>query len=175
MFDLPGILGPGQAQSKTQTLDMSVYGDTLMVSKSMRENDIGRLSGHSRQGQKVLHGGRNLGIIILYKCAGALNEVLGLIPVQAGGADNFFHFRLFGLSQIQNGGPTTEEVGSDSIDPGVGALGGQYGGHQELPGRMPGKLAAHLGISLTQTVQDGFGPGSRGFGEVCFVHTGLDT
>ena len=75
---------------------------------------------------------------------------LGLVVVEAGGADELFNRLDGGFSHRFRGGVGGEESGGDHVDAGIGALRGEDGGDEKLPWRGVDEGALGAGVGFAE-------------------------
>ena len=127
---------PAQPQPSREPADVGVDRDALGLPESRREHDIGRLAGDAGQGQKLLHGRRDLTPEILLDPLRRADDALGLVAEKAAGADFRLQGGPVGVGEVRGGRILTEETGRDHVHPLVGALRGKDGGDEDLEGRL---------------------------------------
>ena len=85
----------------------------------------------------------------------ALNG-LGLVVVEAGGADQFFNGFDGGFGHGFRGWIGREEFGCDHVHAGVGALSGENGRNEELPCIFVDEGTFDVGVAFAEDLEDGF-------------------
>jgi len=114
---------------------VGVYDDAFGFAVGYAEDDAGGFAGCSGDGEELGHGLRDFAAELLADDAACALDGLGFVVVEAGGADELFDGFDGGFGHGLGCGVGGEELGGDHVDAGVGALGGEDGGHQQLPGR----------------------------------------
>ena len=84
---------------------------------------------------------------------------LGLVVEEAGGPDVLRQFVLAGGGEILNGRVFLEQAGRHHVHALVGALRGEDGGDQQLPGVRMMQRAGDVGVHLVQRREDFFDAG----------------
>ena len=79
--------------------------------------------------------------------------------IEARGTDDAFQLFLRGQGQLGRAGPAPEQLRGHGVDAGVGTLGGQHRGHQQLPGVVGFKMGRGTGIAGLKGRQDFFSAG----------------
>jgi hypothetical protein len=121
--------------------------------EGIAKDDVGRLAPDPRQFNQFTQGLRHDTLMPRHNGLGATNQIGGLVAKKSSRADQCFDLWEGGASQGSRIREPGKERGGYQIDSHVGALGGEDGGHQQLPwgGVMQGTLS--IGISPLQESQ----------------------
>lgn len=166
LFDLHGVRLFGEGESAAEACDMGIDHDADIQPEGITEHDVGGFASDAGEGGEGFHGIRHLALVPFYEQLAAGSDVLGLIPKEAGGTDGFFEFLGLGFGKGVCVGEALKEVGSDEVDPAVGALGGEDGRDEQLQGGVVVEGALGLRIVLVEECADLEGPcllGLEGF------------
>ena len=159
LFDVHGIGVGGKAQTVADALDVGIHGQALVDAKGAEQHHIGRLAGHTGQGDELVETGRHLAAVDGYHTLRRAQQVAGLAVIEARGPDDAFQFLLRGQGQVCRAGPAPEQLRGHGIDAGVGALGRQHRSHQQFPGVVGLKMGRGTGIAGLKGRQDFFSAG----------------
>ena len=152
---------------------MGVDDDAFGFAVGYAEDYAGGLAGCAGDGEKFGHGLRDFVVELLADDAACALNGLGLVVVEAGGADEFFNGLDGGFGHGFRGGIGREELGGDHVDAGVGALGGEDGGDEKLPGGFVDEGALGVGVGFAEDFEDGFDAVGFGFELGCAVAGGV--
>jgi len=133
---LDGLRGfaAGEAETAGDAEDVSVDDDAFGFAVGYAEDDAGGFAGCSGDGEELSHGLRNFAAELLADDAARALNRLGLVVVEDGCADELFDGFNRSLGHGLRSGVSGEELGGDHVDAGIGALGGEDGRHEQLPG-----------------------------------------
>ncbi len=116
-------------------------------------DDIGRLAGHTRQGQQVVHRRRDFAAVVGQQPSRRLADVARLLPEETRWPDEFFKFDGVGRGQRFGRRVAGEERRRGQVDPLVGALGGQDRGDKQLQRRLVVEGAVGVGVGRAQAAE----------------------
>ena len=146
----------GDAQ-KARDADTVGVADVPFLAVHVPQNQVGSLPPHAGEPQQVLHVVGDLPAELRQQHPAGGDNVPRLGPPEAGGVDDLPHLLLAGLRQGLEGGEAAVEHRGHQVHPGVGALGGQAHGEQQLIGllRVEGQGALRLRVQALQFLNDG--------------------
>ena len=133
-LDLLRVVLPAQPQFLGEAADVGVHGDPRGHAEGVVEDDVRGLAGHAGEGEEILHRLGDLPAVGLLDPPGGADDVLRLVPEEAGGADLPFEDARIGPGVVGGGAVFPEEGGGDPVDHRVRGLGGEDGGDQKLQG-----------------------------------------
>ena len=144
-FDLVGhrLLGPAEAPG--ESADMGVDrdpGDT----EGIAQHDVRRLAADSRQSNQLIERGRHLATVTLADGLGESLDARGLRAIEADRLDQRLQLRTVSGGVGLGVGVAREEGRGDGVDPLVGALSRQDGGHEEL--KRVGEIELGIGVRI---------------------------
>jgi len=155
LLHLLGRVSFGHAEAAGDAEDVGVDDDAFRLFEADAENDVGSFAGCAGDGYELGEGFGDLAVEFGADFAGGALDGLGLVVEEAGGADEGFELREGGLGHGRWGGEALEELRCDHVDADVGALGGEDGGNEQLPGRGVSEGAFDGGVGLVETLEDG--------------------
>ena len=186
LLDLLRRVALGQAQAARDAEDVGVDNHAFRLVEADAEDDVGGFAGCAGDGDQFGERLRDLAVEVGDDLLGGALDGLGLVVEEACCPDEGFQFRQGCLGHGCRGGEAAEELRSDHVDAHVGALGGEDGSDEQLPGGRVGEGALDGGIGLIEGFEDpgdavggevaiglarrGFGSGLRG----CFLWHGRD-
>jgi hypothetical protein len=172
-FDRIGVLC--ETQTLAYAADVGVDDHSRSDAKGRAEHNVGRLAAGSRQLDELLELAGNFAAVLLDKQSAARLNILGLIAKEAGGLDDLFQFLDGQFGELFGGRVAGEEIGSDDIHSGVGALRRKDSGDQELKWSVVAKGAFGFGIGFAQRIGDSQRRGRAGLGEALPAFSGPPT
>ena len=172
LFDFLRRVAFGNAQAAGDAEDVRVDDYAFGFAEADAEDDVGGFAGDTGDGDELGEGLRDLAAELGDDFAGGTLNGFGLVVEEAGGADEGFEFGEGCLGHGGWGGEAAEERRGDHVDTDVGALGGEDGGDQKLPGGAVGEGALGGGIGFVESFEDG---GDAAGGQVAALgfHCGL--
>ena len=111
-------------------------------------DEIGGFAANAGQGGELFNGAGHFAVKLVQQHPAHIDDVLSLGVEKSAGADDVFHIFQFGRGQGLQAGIGGKEGGGDQVDPGVGALGGESGGDEQLIIFFVEKAAGRLAISF---------------------------
>ena len=131
--------------------------DVPLFSVDVPQDQVGGLAAHAGQAQQVLHVVRHPAAELLHQHSAGGHDVPGLGAPEAGGVDDLPHLLLAGGGQGLQGGKLLIEDGGHHVHAGVGTLGGQADGEEELIGLfgIKGEGALRRRVEIFQFLNNG--------------------
>ena len=147
-------VGFGEFEAARDAEDMRVDDDALGLAERDAEDDVGGFASDAGDGGELGEGLRHLAVEVGDDLAGRALDGLGLVVVEAGGADELFELGEFGLGHCGRRGESPKELGRDHVHAGVGTLRGEDGRDQKLPWRAMVERADGVGIGFVEGFED---------------------
>ena len=116
----------------TQALDVRIDDNAFGFLVRNTENDIGSFSAAAGELDELSHGSRDLTCMFFGDGLATIPNRLRLVVVEASGFDELLQLTGRGGGKIGGGSIFSEKGGRDLVDPLVGALGAEDGGHEKL-------------------------------------------
>src|SRR5579864_725982 len=123
--------------------------------KPRPQNYVCGFARHSRHGQQFVHFIRHFAPELVDHFFCATDEGFRFVAEKAGGTDIRLQLLWFQRGKMFCRGIFLKEDGSHHIDAHIRALGGENGGHQQLPRAVMLEGTSCAGITLVQTLQKG--------------------
>ena len=149
-----GIVLAGEGHSAAEPAHMGIDHDSLGQMKGVAQDNIGRFPAYPGQFVEMLHGSGNLPAVIPGQGRRATADGLGLGTKKSGCADQALQLGSGDFGEVPGGVAAGEQGRGDLVDPLVGALGGQDGGHEELEGVGVVKLAVRVWVGTLEFGND---------------------
>ena len=111
-------------QASANSADMRIDDNARWDTKSRSQHDIGRLSTHTGQLDKIRQLSGYLAVMLVYQLSAAGLDVLGFIAKETSTFDVFFQLARRGRGKILCGRVTPKKVLGDHIYALIRALGG---------------------------------------------------
>ena len=155
LLHLQGVLGPVRQPQQAGDPDAVGVADVARLAVHVPQDQVGGLAAHAGQPQQVLHIVRHPAAEIRQQHLRRGHDIPGLGPPEAAGADVFPHLlRAGGGKGLQGRKPGKQRRGH-LVHPGVGALGRQAHGKQQLIVLSIVQGTRRVGIQLLQPPDDG--------------------
>ena len=145
----------GHAEAAGDAEDVSVDDDAFSLFETDAEDDVGGFAGCAGDGDEFGEGLRDLAAEVSDDFAGGAVNGFGLVAKEAGGPYKGFKLWLGCFGHGRGGGEALEELRRDHVDADIGALGGEDGGHQQLPGGGVDEGALDGGVGFVESLEDG--------------------
>ena len=123
-----------QAETVGNADTVGIHNGAAGDMEHVAEDQVGGLAADAGKGGKLLHGGRDLTVMLLQQDFGTRHNIPGLGMIKAAGMDILLYLGDIGCSEIFQRGITCEEGRGDLIDTLIRALGGKANGEEELVG-----------------------------------------
>jgi hypothetical protein len=157
VLDLDRVGFGGQLPAVHQPLKMGVDGYPGHV-EGVAEDDVGGLAADPGQAHQVVQPAGHLAVVPLDELSTKVDQRVRLVPEEPGGPDHLLQRGPVRSGVVGGGRVPEEQLGSHLVDPLVGALRGEDGGHGQL--QRPGvvELAVGVGVRLGEQPPDPPGP-----------------
>ncbi len=155
LFDFFRSFGVGESEALGEALDVGVDNDAFGAAKDFAEDDVGGFSADAWELNEGVEGVGDGAVVVFKEGAGAALNVASFGAEEAGGLDEGFEFREGDFSVVAGGFASGEKGGGDLIDSGVGALGGEDGGDEEIEGGMIVEFAVGVGVGEGEALEEG--------------------
>ena len=153
-FDLGGGAFFAEPEPLAEPAHVGVHGDAGVDAKTPGQHHRSGFTGHPRKHQQLLHGLGHLTAVVLHEQARAAHDRLGLVAKKASGLHVGLHIARLHRGGRGGIGEAGKQGRGHLVDPLIGALGRQHGGHQQFVGRAPIQGTGGLGIELAQPLKD---------------------
>ena len=153
-LDFSGIGVLCEIQPARDALHMRIHYDTRCDSIRRSKDYVRRFTSGTGNGEQLVHGLRDLSTEIIQQSLRGPNQRFGLVVEEAGGSDILRQFGLAGVREVGDGWIFLKQAGCHFIHALVGALGGENGRSQQLPGIVVMECASGLRIHLVQQLED---------------------
>ena len=154
LYGLRGFAA-SEAEAAGDAEDVGVYDDAFGFAVGYAEDYAGGFAGGAGDGEEFGHGLWDFAVELLADDAACALDGLCLVVVEASGADELFDGFDGSFGHALWRGVGGEELRRDHVDAGVGALGGEDGGYEQLPGRRVDEGALGAGVGFAEDFQDG--------------------
>ena len=148
-----GAVRQAQLAGNADTVGIRHHNARLMI--DVAQDQIGGLSPHAGELQKIIHVVRHLSAVFIQYHPGGAHNIAGLGPEEACGMDVGLQFTDVGFGQRLQGGETGKESGRHHIYTLVGALGRQTDGKEQFIGFGIVQGADPVRVELFQLRYDG--------------------
>ena len=139
---------------------MRVHGDGGDA-EGVAEDDVGGLAPDAGQADELLARLRNDAVEARAQLLSEAEEALGAGALHAEGLERGLELGSVGAGEGRCVGVALEELRGDRVDAGVGGLGGQDRGDEEMEGSVVVEGAAGVRVKEAQLVVDGGGAGDE--------------
>ena len=160
VFDLDRIGLGGESETDRESPDMGVDRQSREVHRHAA-NDVRGLSTHARNRHEVGHLPGDLAVVAVAQRLGHPDQGPGLVPVEAGGPNEFLDLGRIGHGEILGAGESIEQRRSHHVDPHVGALRRQDRRGEQFVGVAMVELAGRVGILDVESSEDLASPALR--------------
>jgi len=167
--DLLRIPVVGEPETPREPLDVGVDGDARGDAERLAKHDLRGLAADAGERGEGVEVPRHLATGVGHQLPRRGLQVAGLLAVEPHRPDDLFDVAGFGGGKLGRSRPPLEQRRRHLVDPHVGALRRQHGGHQQLPRRAVVELAQRLGVQLLEPLRDLHGTVPSGHGERVYV------
>ena len=107
---------------------MGIHNGAAGDMEHVTEDQVGGLAADAGKGGELLHGGRDLTVMLFQQDFGTRHNIPGFGMIEAAGMDILLHFRDVGGCKVFQGGIAGKESWGDLIDTLIRALGSETNG-----------------------------------------------
>jgi hypothetical protein len=144
--------GLGEAQAARHPEDVGVHGQGGHP-EGVGQHDVRGLLPDSGEGRELGRIPGHLSLVMGNQGLAQADQVAGLVAEEARGMDHCLQLCRNGLGQVVGGGVLREEPRRHEVHPGIGALGGEDGGHHQLEGVGMVQRAVCVRVGFVQAFQ----------------------
>ena len=147
----------GEGEAFAEAVDVGVDDEAGVDVEGVAEDDVGGFSRDAAEGEKLVHGLRDLAFEVLHERGHGGVDGLGFVTKEADGFD--VGFDLVGRRSGEGGGRGEgfEKRGRDFVDGDIGGLCGENGGDEQLVRRGVVEFADGVWVMRVQGGEEFFG------------------
>jgi hypothetical protein len=123
-----------QTEAVGDTDAVGIHNGTAGDMKHIAKDQVGGLAADAGKGGELLHGGRDLTVMLFQQNFGARHNIPGFGMIEAAGVDILLHLGDVGGSKVFQGGIAGKEGRGDLIDALIRTLGGKANREEKLVG-----------------------------------------
>src|SRR5437867_615362 len=153
-LDLHRVLLLRQAEQRREPLDVGVDHQPLVLSKPRAEHHVRGLAADAGEMDQLLHRVGYRASVALDQRLRHPDDRLGLVAKESRAVDLLLQDLRVGAGVVSRGAILREQGGGDHVDPRIGRLGRENGGHQELERAVVLQGAGRVGIGFLEARDD---------------------